>query len=518
MRFSDYFDLTAERHADAVAIVEGEARLTFSAVKEMMHAAGNALVHDPSVKAGAHVAIYSHNQYWVPILSLAISRADMASIAVQVRSSIDANSQVLSFMDCDVMFFHSAYEKEVTELKARVPNISRYICIDGDSVHGPSLECWLEEFNKPYVSGMEDPDAVASLRPTGGTTGPSKGVVHTNRTSEITLVNALQNMPEMEAEARYLAVAPLSHASGAMAAMTLIAGGCVVVSNNTHPDELLRAIEQYRITTMFLPPTLLYMVMASPLIGDVDLSSLKVIRVGAAPISPEKFKMAVKIFGPVLHEAFGQTECSIGMTEKGPEDYLNEDGSFNEAVLPSMGKPSSYLRMEIMDPEGNILPVGEKGEIVVQTSMVMAGYYKNPEETAATIKDGWLHTGDVGIKDEQGYVTLVDRLKDMIISGGFNVYPAQIEAVIQGHESVLDCIVVGVPDEKWGEAVKAVVQLKPGCECTDEALMAMCRDSLGAVYTPKSVEFRTALPRSPAGKLLRREVRAEYWADQERAL
>lgn len=518
MRFSDYFDLTAEKHPHSPAIIEDDLSLDFAATQELVHASGNALVHDPRVRSGAHVAIYSHNHYWVPILTLGINRADMVYISAHARSSVEANVQVLDFMDCDVIFFNSAFENEIEQLKAELKKVSLYVCIDGESEHGQSMDSWLAKYNKPYAPGMEDPEAILTLKPTGGTTGPSKGVVHTSRSFEMMLHNAIQIMPELEAGERCLAVAPLSHAAGVQASVALITGGCVVVSNCTHPDDVLKAIEAHQITNLFLPPTLLYMVMASPVVREVNLKSLRVIRVGAAPISPVKFKAAVELFGPILYESFGQTECGGTITHKGPKDYLKDDGSFDEAALCSMGKATPALRLEIMDPEGNILPVGEKGEIVIQSSMVMKGYYKNPKETAATLRDGWHHTGDVGIKDERGYVTMVDRMKDMIISGGFNIYPAQVEAVVQSHSAVLDCIVVGVPDEKWGEAVKAVVQLKPGCECAAEELMDMCRDSLGSVYSPKSVEFRLNLPRSPAGKLLRREVRAEYWSAKERAL
>jgi acyl-CoA synthetase (AMP-forming)/AMP-acid ligase II len=240
--------------------------------------------------------------------------------------------------------------------------------------------------------------------------------------------------------------------------------------------------------------------------------------VGAAPIAPEKFKEAVRVFGPVMFEGFGQTETLIPILVKRPADYLKADGSFDDNAVRAAGKAVGVVRVGIMDPDGKLLPAGERGEIVVRSSMVMQSYYKKPDETAAVSTFGWHHTSDVGIIDPQGFVTIVDRIKDMIVSGGFNIFPVEIEKVIQGHPAVLDCIVVGVPDEKWGEAVKAVVQLKPGQILDEEVLIALCKDQLGSAKAPKSVEFWAELPRSAVGKLLKKDVRAKFWGDQWRAV
>lgn len=518
MRFSDYFEATADKYPDASALVDGNISLDFSTVKRMLFSSSNALLGDSRVRPGAHIAVLSHNHYWVPILNLAIDRADMVTIAAFVKNSIDANEQVLDFMDCNVIFFHSDYEKEIGVLKQRLNKVVLCICVDKSSTYGPFLDEWMAEHSVPQETGMEDPNGLMSLRPTGGTTGPAKGVLHLKRSGELILINILDSAIEMEAGARYLAVAPLSHAGGVLAMITMIAGGCVVVHSDTDPDSVVQAIGTHKITSLFLPPTLLYGLMATESIKDIDTSSLKTIRVGAAPISSEKYREAVLLFGPVIYESYGQTEIAACLINKGPEDYLLADGSFDEPVLRSMGKPSKYVRVAVMDETGKQLPAGKPGELVVQSSMTMHEYYKNPEETSATIRDGWVHTGDVVTQDERGYITMVDRIKDIIISGGFNVYPAQVESVLQGHPAVLDCAVVGVPDDKWGEAVKAVVQLKENEAVSADELISLCRDALGPVYTPKSVEFRERLPRSPAGKILRREIRAEYWKETDRSV
>jgi len=203
---------------------------------------------------------------------------------------------------------------------------------------------------------------------------------------------------------------------------------------------------------------------------------------------------------------------------KTSKDYLDADGNFREEVLMSTGRPIHYCWVEIMDDDGNILGPGERGEIVVRGSSVMAGYYKNPEATEEVMEYGWLHTTDVGIKDKEGYITIVDRKKDMIISGGFNVFPVEIENVLNSHPSIRDCAVVGVPDKKWGEAIKAVVQLNDDEQVDGDELIAMCKEKLGSVKAPKSVEFWDELPLSPVGKVLKREVREKFWQGQDRAV
>jgi acyl-CoA synthetase (AMP-forming)/AMP-acid ligase II len=297
-----------------------------------------------------------------------------------------------------------------------------------------------------------------------------------------------------------------------------IRGAANIILPGFDPDAILSLIEKEKITHLFLPPTAVYALMAHPRTRQTDFSSLKCFIVGAAPFAPEKFKEAVRIFGPVIYEAFGQTETLFPLVIKSPSDYLNADGSFDEEAVRAAGKAVTVARIAIMDDEGNLLPAGERGEIVVRSSMIMQGYYKKPKDTAEVSQFGWHHTSDIGILDGRGFLTIVDRKKDMIVSGGFNIYPVEIEKVIQGHASVLDCIVVGVPDDKWGEAVKAVVQLKSGQTAVAEDLIALCKAQLGSAKSPKTVEFWPDLPRSAVGKLLKKDVRAKFWGEHWRAV
>jgi acyl-CoA synthetase (AMP-forming)/AMP-acid ligase II len=517
MRISDYFDVAAEQYPKRVVLIEQALSMTFAEAQRFVHAAAHALDREPGLRAGGHVAIYAPNHHRVPLLLLAINRSDHVWLSAHTRNPVETNIEVLSFMDCELIFFHSAYAHLVPQLKAGLPKVVRFVCIDAPSDHGPSIDEWIGGRYEPYRAGQEDSQAASFIQPTGGTTGPSKAAVHTHRSLEMMFISSRETA-QHTAESRYLAIAPLTHAGGIGALVTMSCGGSVVVMNLTAPDQALDMIEQQRITHVFLPPTLLYMLLHAMRAQPRDVSSLKQFTTGSAPVAPGKMKEATRLFGPVMAEGFGQTECGMPLIFKRPQDYIRGDGSFDDVALASTGRAVPYARVELMDDTGRILPPGERGEIVVQSSLVMREYYKNPEETEAVCRFGWRHTGDVGVKDERGFITIVDRLKDMIVTGGFNVFPAQIEAVILEDDAVMECAVVGVPDEKWGEAVKAVVQLKPGKTVGAEALIARVHDRLGGVYAPKSVEFWPELPRSAVGKLLRREVRVKYWAGQWRSV
>jgi acyl-CoA synthetase (AMP-forming)/AMP-acid ligase II len=258
------------------------------------------------------------------------------------------------------------------------------------------------------------------------------------------------------------------------------------------------------------------MLLAAPGVRDYDLSSLEYISYAGAPMSLERLREAIEVFGPVMNASFGQTESPMCVTAMPPHEHLGPDGAL--AHPGSCGRANLFSIVEVMDDDGNILAPGERGEIVVRGPLVMAGYYKDSAATAAVSTFGCHHTGDIGYRDEDGWFFIVDRKKDMIITGGFNVYPAEVEQVLQAHPEVQDCAVFGVPDDKWGESVTAVVEARAGRRPDADALLAFARERLGAVKTPKTLSFVDSLPRSVAGKVLRAELRKPYWQGRERAI
>jgi acyl-CoA synthetase (AMP-forming)/AMP-acid ligase II len=282
---------------------------------------------------------------------------------------------------------------------------------------------------------------------------------------------------------------------------------------------LLGAIQRHRVTEFFLPPTVIYRLLEIPdLAENVDFSSLKYFLYGAAPMSVQKLKRAIEVFGPVMMGGYGQTEAPTSISFLTPREHFVAGELASDERLASVGRPNPLVRVEIVNDQNEILPTGETGEICVRGDLVMKGYYKAPDKTAETIVDGWLHTGDIGHVDCDGYLHITDRKKDMIISGGFNVYPSEIEQVIWSHPSVQDCAVIGVPDAQWGEAVKAVVELNIGQRVSADELIALCKDRLGSVKAPKTVEFVDSLPRSPVGKVLKKDLRAKYWQNEARRI
>ncbi|HYD68141.1 AMP-binding protein, partial [Azospirillum sp.] len=300
----------------------------------------------------------------------------------------------------------------------------------------------------------------------------------------------------------YLLAAPLTHGTSCYVTPILAAGGRLVfLEDKTSPAGVLEALESRHVTLSFVPPTLIYM-MEQELAGRrPNAPRLRHLIYGAAPMPPEKVRHAIEIFGPVIGSNYGQTEAPQVITVMTGKDYANG------TRLASCGRPGLLARVEVMDRDGRILPPGKEGEIIVRGDLLMLGYLDMPEATAETLRDGWLHTGDVGVFDEQGYLTIKDRLRDVIITGGFNVYPNDVEAVLVRHPAVQEAVVFGVPDEKWGEAVHAAVKPRAGAVVDPEAVIAHVKAELGSVKAPKRVHVVPELPRNPVGKVVRREAR-----------
>jgi acyl-CoA synthetase (AMP-forming)/AMP-acid ligase II len=302
-------------------------------------------------------------------------------------------------------------------------------------------------------------------------------------------------------------MAPLTHAAGVLCFPVMALGGEIVVMAKPDVGEFLALVERHRVTHTFLPPTLIYMLLAHEKLAATDLSSLQCFWYGAAPMSTERLEQALTAIGPVMAQLFGQVEAPMFISMLPPSAHFHADGSVARERLSSAGRPSPLVTVAIMADDGTLLPPGERGEIVVRSSLVMAGYYRNPQATAEASRHGWHHTGDIGYLDGDDYLFIVDRAKDMIITGGFNVYSAEVEQALMAHPAVRDCGVVGLPDEKWGERVVAVVQAQAGAEPSEAELVAFAKERIGGVKAPKQVHVWPDLPRSTVGKVLKATIR-----------
>jgi acyl-CoA synthetase (AMP-forming)/AMP-acid ligase II len=510
----DFWDRGWRINPNGVAYFMDGKEFTFNEIGELSCRIANALLA-AGFKKETKGAIWSLNHPISWTCTLSLWRAGMAWIPVNPRSSLEENKYILETFDAEVIFFTKYFAEAALSLKDKLPKIKLWICID-EAVEGAIS---LDDFTKSQPSTRpkitcQGEDMVA-LFPTGGTTGLPKGVMLTNRSISTFCINFLlaAHYPNDENPVN-LAAAPMTHTAGVLTIPCSARGGKVVVLTKPDPSLLFDAIVKQRVTEFFLPPTVIYRILDVPGIEKLDFSSVKYLLYGAAPMSVEKLKKAIQVFGPIMMGGFGQTEAPASISFFRPEEHF-KGGLGKEfaadARLASVGRPCMLTKVEIMDDKNNILPAGQTGEICVSGDLVMKGYYKNPEKTAETIIDGWLHTGDVGYMDAEGYLYITDRKKDMIISGGFNVYPQEVEQVLWSHPAVSDCAVIGVPDEKWGEAVKAVVELKPGQSVTPEELIALVKEKLGSVKAPKTVDITPALPRSTNGKVLKKDLRAQYW-------
>jgi fatty-acyl-CoA synthase len=315
-------------------------------------------------------------------------------------------------------------------------------------------------------------------------------------------------------EIRYLAVAPISHAAGMLIFPTLLRGGTVILHRRFDPSAWLNAIATEQVTVSLLVPTMIYSILDDPALGAADLQTLQSVMYGASPIAPTRLAEAIARMGHVFCQLYGQTESagqgtSLWRSQHDPDDLHR---------LTSCGMPMPFTRVSLLDDDDQPVPDGTPGEICMQGPSVMQGYWKQAELTASALAGGWLHTGDIGVRDEAGFFYLVDRKKDMIVSGGFNVFPREIEDVLCEHPAVSNAAVIGVPDEKWGEAVNALVVLRPGSAVSSQDLVALVRERKGSIYAPKTVDFLASLPLTAVGKADKKELRARYWADRDRRI
>lgn len=346
-------------------------------------------------------------------------------------------------------------------------------------------------------------DDLQAIKFTGGSSGVPKGVMQTYRVWNTCIASMLTSF-EFDAGDRHLIAAPMTHGANTLIMPILAKGGQQLFIGKSNPVAIMDAIERMRATSLFVPPTVIYMMMAEPGTAARDFSSLRHFIVGGAAIRPDEMAKAMPVFNNAVETCYGQTEApqiAICMRAENWKD---------RRYHASTGLASALTRVGIMDPDGNLLATGEQGELVLKGDLVMKGYYKMPNKTNETIIDGWLHTGDVGYIDERGFVFIKDRIRDVVVTGGFNVYPSDVEAVLGLHPAVKECVVFGLPDDKWGEAVHAAVELHDGADAGGDAIIAFVKERLDSVKAPKQVHIVDDLPRSPVGKVLRREAKVMF--------
>lgn len=521
MRAIDYFDKGAEAFPGRIAILDRTAQYSYLEAQQASQRIAKAMWAG-GLRSEKRVAILSPNDARVLLCMLGLMRAGGVWVPINYRNALDANVQFLNYSQTSWLFYHSSFQEQVRQLKSLVPTLCHLVCIDAELDGDPSLEIFMQRGDAAEELDWGDAhgnlERLAGLVPTGGTTGPAKGVMVTNLSWGTMTELAHQNLRCDDIDPVCLSTAPLSHAAGVVAFAMFSLGATNVVLPTFDALEVLQSIERYSVTHVFLPPTAYYAMLAHPKLGDFNYSSLRRLLIAAAPVSPDKFKKGIEVFGPCLCQSYGQTEAPMYMTFLDPKTVAAAAAGDHPERLKSCGKPTLAVRLAIMDDDGKILPPHITGEIVARGALVGAGYYNLPEATAEIRAHGWHHTGDVGYRDDDGYFYIVDRKKDMIITGGFNVYSAEVEASLMELPQVRECAVIGVPDEKWGEAVKAILVLRDGETLDEAAVVAHCKTRLGGVKSPKSVEFWSEIPKTPAAKTDKKAIRKRYWEGVDRAV
>ncbi|WP_321396868.1 AMP-binding protein [Emcibacter sp.] len=519
MRSIDFFDKGADLAGDRLALIEGDKRLTFKELQEETYRFAKAMDADGAAHQST-VALYAPNHWGVLVALLGLWRFGAKWIPVNARNSIDSNIQYLNYVKCERIFYHSSMTREVEQLLAEVPSFTTAVCLDKPNGDHPSLEDFLKRGEKSNWQEECDAfgklDEIVGIFATGGTTGPSKGVNVTNLGWGTMLSTAAGCWDAPDVEPVCLVTAPLTHAAGPVTVATLSIGATQVILPGFDAGKVLEAIEKYKVTHIYLPPTALYILMDHPDLKKYDLSSLKIFLLVGSPVAPEKLRQAVEIFGPCMCQCYGQVESPMITTWLDPATVAKAAAGDHPERLASCGRATPHVRVGIMDDDGNLLPPGERGEIVSRGPLVSHSYFEKPEETKEVRAFGWHHTGDVAYRDEEGYFFIVDRKKDMIVTGGFNVYSAEVEACVMELPQILECGVIGIPHEKWGEAVTAICVLAEGASISEEDVIAHCKTRLGGVKAPKKVEFWSELPKTANNKMDKKTIRQKFWGDSDR--
>lgn len=471
-------------------------------------------IHALGYGPGDRIAIAVPNGMEIVYASYGIFKAGATVVGINMLVSDENLSFILKDAAVKMIFADKSVEERILKLKEALPDLKTIVTVDGKT--GGKIIAW-EEFLKkheetdPQMAAKPDDDCVIVY--TGGTTGMPKGVIH-SQSSFYFLLIAQSLAYNLLPSDTILLMTPLAHAAGAIMYLGCINGVRFIIEKKADLFRLLDIIQKEKVTVMFLVPTIIYILLDVLKQANYNMSSLRMLLYGAAPMSESRLKEAIERFGPILAQLYGQTECPQAVTTLSMRDHVV--ALSNPQLLSSCGRPCQMVQVRIIDDNGNDLPTDTVGEIAVKAPFIMKGYLNHPELTASTVIDGWLHTGDMGKFDNQGYMYIVDRKKDMIITGGFNVYSAAVENVICKHPKVKQVAVIGIPDEKWGELVTAVVV--PQGDVSENEILAYCKGKLNKYEQPKKVIFQDQIPVTPVGKIDKKGLRAAYWEGKERGV
>ncbi|WP_372758361.1 long-chain-fatty-acid--CoA ligase [Litorivivens sp.] len=499
---TDHLDFHASTRGELLLASDDRQSLTFAQAKQRVDRIAGAL-EASGIEAGDRVGILAKNSVDNLCTFLACARLGAVAVGLNYRLT----QPEVEFIASDAEIKHLFFDAEFDPLRGDYLRAQPCVCYDSGS-QSPEFVSWIEQ-GEPICESRAGGDDVLFQMYTSGTTGLPKGVLITHR--NVLLVTYQSPMTTGKGHRvgeKGLVVAPLFHAVGLVGAlMGVIYGGTMLIHRDYDPVGMIETLEQEKInTTAVIPVMLQFSIICVPDIAERDFSSLHTINYGASPIAEDLLRQCMDIFQCDFIQGYGQTEATLALTFLTADDHRAALAD-KPHLLRSCGRAVFGTEIRVVDEQGNPLPPGEIGEIVARGPQLMKGYWKRDDATAKTIVDGWLHTGDAGRMDEEGYVYIQDRVKDMIISGGENIYPAELENILMGHPQIQDAAVIGVADEKWGEVPFAVLVSGGAAELTPDELVAFCRGKLAGYKIPRQLAYVEALPRNPTGKILKKDLR-----------
>lgn len=507
----------ASLYGSKVGIVDGEKRFTYAEYDARVNRFANALTK-LGIGPGEVVSFITFNSHQLLEAYYAVPQIGAILNPINIRLSHHEMEYILNHAETRVLCYHQEFQTIVDTMREKLPGVEHYIILEPEEMPDWSFayEALLDKASPEAKIDLDavDENAVVELFYTSGTTGPPKGVMITNRTLYLHTLSAIHGFQASE-EDTLLHVVPLFHVNGWGTPQFLTAvGGKHVMLRKVDFGDMLRLIEQEKVNKILGVPTIFNGLLQHPDLKKYDLSSLKEVVIGGAPSSLSLIEEIEAKIGCRAYGGYGLTETTPFITIARPKHHLDRNHRTLQACQVKTGIPNIGVRLRVVDADGNDVLADEKsiGEIVVRGNHVMHGYLKDPQATDEVIVDGWFHTGDMAVIDNEGYITIVDRKKDIIISGGENISSVEVEKVIRDHPAVFETIVIGVPHEKWGEVPKALVVLKPGEKATEEDIISHVREHLANYKAPKSVEFKDEFPKGGTGKILKRELREPYWA------
>jgi acyl-CoA synthetase (AMP-forming)/AMP-acid ligase II len=511
----DPFDWNARETPDAEFAVHGERRITYREAQTFANRIANALAAD-GVAPGDRVALLSKNAIELVLWYYACAKCGAVPVPLNYRLAPPEWRYIVDDSHAVLLCAQAPLARQLAPLRSELPRVRRWL-VQGGSVPGfETFESFVARApsTPPLRRGASDDDLYQMY--TSGTTGRPKGAVLTHRAVMAHLHQSALAFGAKPGE-RALIVAPLYHAAASiMSFVTVQSGGSLYIQEEFAPAEVVRALAEERIAMALLVPAMIqFCLVGVPDVGARRYDTLRLVLYGASPIAESTLVRALEVFGCEFIQGYGMTETTSAVTYLMPADHTRALAG-EPRLLLSAGRPLPGTEIRIVDVDGEPLPVGAVGEIAARGPQLMRGYWNLPDASAAALRGGWMHTGDAGVLDDEGYLFVQDRTKDMIVSGGENVYPREVEDVLYGHPTVAEAAVIGVPDAKWGEAVKAIVVLKAGASATAEELVRFCEGKLASYKRPRSVDFAAALPRNPSGKVLKRDLREPYWKGHDR--